>query len=99
MKGFMQAEPMRPRTLKYWTENGKGCATFGPEFRDYILTTTDKSFPVLDDAGNVLYEFKITEGLLEECSRSQASDRYPTAFANPQHLFESRSDREQTISQ
>jgi hypothetical protein len=57
-----------PRPLTYKVEGGCGQAIFGPELRDYIRTTPNNSFPILDEAGNVLHNFHITDALRAEMS-------------------------------
>lgn len=48
-----------PKPLSY----GKNKAVFGPELREYISQTADQSFLILDENGNVLHTFQITDEL------------------------------------
>jgi len=52
-----------PKPLSYATINGHRTAVFGPELRDFIRATKDKSFPIVDENSTTLHTFQITDDL------------------------------------
>jgi hypothetical protein len=55
-----------PRPLTFSVMNGHGEATFGPELKEYIQGASSNIFPVVDESGNVLHSFYISDALRTE---------------------------------